>query len=550
MLVGFIAVAAVIPLLVFVGIVLGIWAILSSISNRNSRALDRLARLSRPPSLGGHRRPEAENQQLPGPGGHREMFASPMMPKTELEQNALKTKLANAGFRSDAATMVYSGARFGSLLLFSLVSVIIFIPGQGLCWSSGQWIVIFTGVGFYLPSIILWWLRAKRQEAIFLTLPDALDLLVVCVEAGLGLDAAMRKVCDEMSEHAKVMCEELSLANFQLQMGRPRREVLHDLGVRTGVDDVRALAAILIQADRFGSSIAHAFRVQSDRCGRAAEQLAEEKAAKTAVQLLSPVDPVHLPWHLRGAGGAGGDQHHGNHVQVTCHGVAADARAGGRPSRRGGRLLLEEGGMKGIICAVGGDPEFWPAVSALFAGCQCYRNLVDPCWPERYNAVARQSVVETFAGQVGNGHVLNQTVWNYHFETGTDKLTPGGLERLAYLTRVRPAPDPKLFLQTAHDIPAYNPAGPEKYEQARADLDAKRRVAVLKFLGAETAGRPVPFIVDVIDAPVPGLAAPPAATIIQKHYLNFQGMLSGFGGNISGGSSSGGGGGGTGTGGR
>ena len=99
----------------------------------------------------------------------------------------------------------------------------------------------------------------------------------------------MRKVCDEMGTHAKVICEELSLANFQLQMGRPRREVLHDLGVRTGVDDVRSLAAILIQADRFGSSIAQALRVQSDSMRTRRKQVAEEKAAKTAVQLLFPL---------------------------------------------------------------------------------------------------------------------------------------------------------------------------------------------------------------------------------------------------------------------
>ncbi len=92
-----------------------------------------------------------------------------------------------------------------------------------------------------------------------------------------------------MKDHAKVICEELSLANFQLQMGRPRREVLHDLGVRTGVDDVRSLAAILIQADRFGSSIAQALRVQSDSMRTRRKQLAEEKAAKTAVQLIFPL---------------------------------------------------------------------------------------------------------------------------------------------------------------------------------------------------------------------------------------------------------------------
>jgi tight adherence protein C len=96
-------------------------------------------------------------------------------------------------------------------------------------------------------------------------------------------------VCEEMKDHAKTICAELSLANFQLQMGRPRREVLHDLGVRTGVDDVRSLAAILIQADRFGSSIAQALRVQSDSMRTRRKQLAEEKAAKTAVQLIFPL---------------------------------------------------------------------------------------------------------------------------------------------------------------------------------------------------------------------------------------------------------------------
>ena len=99
----------------------------------------------------------------------------------------------------------------------------------------------------------------------------------------------MRRVTDEMKGHAKTISEEFALANLQLQMGRPRREVLHDLGVRTGVDDVRSLAAILIQADRFGSSVAQALRVQSDSMRVRRRQIAEEKAAKTAVQMLFPL---------------------------------------------------------------------------------------------------------------------------------------------------------------------------------------------------------------------------------------------------------------------
>ncbi len=278
-----------IPLFVFGLIVLGIWSVLSMISARNSRAQERLARLSRPASLAEIEDPTKKPDRFQGLVETAKALSSPLMPQSETEQSALKLKLANAGFRSDAAPLVYSGIRFASFLLFLCIGLALVVPKEGFNLGAMKWVAMITAVGFYLPNIILWYLRTKRQEAIFLTLPDALDLLVVCVESGLGLDAAMRKVCEEMSEHAKVICEEFSLANFQLQMGRPRREVLHDLGVRTGVDDVRSLAAILIQADRFGSSIAQALRVQSDSMRTRRKQIAEEKAAKTAVQLIFPL---------------------------------------------------------------------------------------------------------------------------------------------------------------------------------------------------------------------------------------------------------------------
>jgi tight adherence protein C len=278
-----------IPLLVFAGFVAGIFAVLTMISNRNSRAQERLERISRPQSLAELEDPKYKKERFQGVMETAKALSRPLMPQTELEQSELKTKLANAGFRSDTAVPIYLGLRFGSFILFFLVSVAVFLPRYGMTVQALKPIVLVTGFGFYLPSTILWLIRSKRQEEIFLSLPDALDLLVVCVESGLGLDAAMRKVCDEMKDHAKVICEELSLANFQLQMGRPRREVLHDLGVRTGVDDVKALAAILIQADRFGSSIAQALRVQSDSMRTRRKQIAEEKAAKTAVQLIFPL---------------------------------------------------------------------------------------------------------------------------------------------------------------------------------------------------------------------------------------------------------------------
>jgi tight adherence protein C len=280
----------VLPVLVFGGVVMGIWAVLSVISERNSRMQDRLKRHSRPASLAELEAPAAKKtDRFQAITDLAKNIADPMMPKTELEQSELKIRLANAGFRSESAAAVYSGIRLVSLGIFFAISLAVVLPMNDDMFNKLKYVVAITGVGFYLPAIILWYIRRKRQQEIFLTLPDALDLMVVCVESGLGLDAAMRRVCDEMKDHAKVLGEEISLANFQLQMGRPKREVLHDLGVRTGVDDVRSLAAILIQADRFGSSVAQALRVQSESMRVRRRQIAEEKAAKTAVQMLFPL---------------------------------------------------------------------------------------------------------------------------------------------------------------------------------------------------------------------------------------------------------------------
>ncbi|MDW8244661.1 MAG: type II secretion system F family protein [Thermogemmata sp.] len=289
-LLAFLTAEDVLPILVFAAIAAGVFWILSAISQRNSLAEERLKRLSRSPSLvelelEAHK----SKEHLAGLKDMIGQLGEVMDSGNEPERNSLRVKLANAGFRSERAVAVYQGIRLICLLAFLFPALFFFLLKEGFTLRSIQWVVILGGIGFYLPQIVLWYLRTSRQKEIFLTLPDALDLLVVCVESGLGLDAAMRKVTHEMKNHAKVLCEEFELANMQLQMGRPRREVLHDLGVRTGVDDVRALAAILIQADRFGSSIAHALRVQSDSMRTRRRQLAEEKAAKTAVQLIFPL---------------------------------------------------------------------------------------------------------------------------------------------------------------------------------------------------------------------------------------------------------------------
>ena len=277
------------PIFVFVAMVAGTFWVLSTISRRNSQAEDRLERIGRPKSLVDIEMQAESRQRFAGLKDAFSNLGGVMDNGNESEKNSLKVKLANAGFRSEQAAGVYQGIRVVCLVAFLLPALFFFLLKDGFTVRSIQYTVLLAGLGFYIPQIGLWHLRSTRQKEIFLTLPDALDLLVVCVESGLGLDAALRKVTDEMKNHAKIICEELQLANLQLQMGRPRREVLHDLGVRTGVDDVRSLAAILIQADRFGSSIAQALRVQSDSMRTRRRQLAEEKAAKTAVQLIFPL---------------------------------------------------------------------------------------------------------------------------------------------------------------------------------------------------------------------------------------------------------------------
>lgn len=217
------------------------------------------------------------------------LLSKPLQPSSSEELSKLKLRLLNAGFRGEQAVQIYLGMKFLALLVSLAVAIPLLCARYGLTRAGFSYMVMGGAVGFYAPALALGYLRKRRMEALFLGLPDALDLMVVCVEAGLGLDAAMRRVTAEMAASCPVLCEEFAIANFQLQMGRTRKEVLHDLGTRTGVNDMRALAAVLIQAERFGTGIATALRVQSDAMRTRRKQLAEERAAKTAVQLIFPL---------------------------------------------------------------------------------------------------------------------------------------------------------------------------------------------------------------------------------------------------------------------
>ena len=208
---------------------------------------------------------------------------------TAAEMGKLRETLVNAGFRSENAPVMFKG------LQLIITAIGLFIGGvYGLVADGFTQGLIIKGaigvvVGFMGPALVLGHLAKKRREKIFLGLPDALDLMVVCVEAGLGMDQALRKVADEMVKCHVDIGEEFEIANKQLQFGQSRNEVLHALGQRSGVDDLKQLVSILIQADKFGSSVATALRVQSDAMRVKRRQIAEEKAAKTAVKMIFPL---------------------------------------------------------------------------------------------------------------------------------------------------------------------------------------------------------------------------------------------------------------------
>lgn len=268
----------------------GAWCLLDFFARHKPRAEERLDEYREPNS---RRTDKLKGAKKGGMSKALEnvapALAKPLQPKTEEEVSKAREKLNTAGFRSEAAPQIYWSLKVAGLIAGFVIGGGVVVVTKGFTIDSLTYAGMIAGVCFYLPEVGLFLVRKSRQDNIFYGLPDALDLMVVCVEAGLGLDQAMRKVAEEMQKSYKVISEEFALSNFQLQMGRARNDVLHELGSRTGVDDLKALAAILIQADKFGSSVAQALRVQSDSMRTKRSQMAEEKAAKTAVKLIFPL---------------------------------------------------------------------------------------------------------------------------------------------------------------------------------------------------------------------------------------------------------------------
>ncbi|HEY8608161.1 MAG TPA: type II secretion system F family protein [Noviherbaspirillum sp.] len=218
-------------------------------------------------------------------------LASLAAPADSAGISSLRARLQHAGLRDSDVLSAYFAAKtvlaFAAPAMLWLACVLagVALPGRILLVAA----LVAAAAGFYLPNVLLALAVARRQRAIFESLPDALDLLTVCIEAGLGIDAGFARVASEIESTCPALAEELQLMTLELRAGQGKEQALRNLGRRTGVGDVDALVAMLIQAEQFGTSVADSLRVHSAHLRTHRRQRAEERAAKVALKLLMPL---------------------------------------------------------------------------------------------------------------------------------------------------------------------------------------------------------------------------------------------------------------------
>ena len=217
-------------------------------------------------------------------------FAKLSTPEGDWENSPLRIRFFHAGIRQPNARLLYFGAK---TLLPLVLAALAFIAMRAFNQSSGLEIVFYillaALIGCYLPNVLLHVAIAMRQREIFETFADAADLMLVCMEAGLGLDAALTKVADEVRRKSLALAEELHLTNLEMRAGASRDKALRNLALRTGVEEVGTFATMLTQADKFGTSIGDSLRVFSEDLREKRQVRAEEAAAKVPTKLLFPL---------------------------------------------------------------------------------------------------------------------------------------------------------------------------------------------------------------------------------------------------------------------
>ncbi len=201
----------------------------------------------------------------------------------------VRTRLIHAGYREPSALPIFLGGRIlaaGVLYFYGVLIGIALGVGGGMAIFLGLW---GAAAGWVIPNFLLSARIAKRQKAIQKLLPDAVDLLVICVEAGLALNQAFQRVAVEMRHAGELLTTEISQMNLEIRAGTPRDQALMGLADRTGVPDLRSLAVMLVQTERFGTSIADSLRIHADTMRTKRQQRAEEAAAKTTIKMVFPL---------------------------------------------------------------------------------------------------------------------------------------------------------------------------------------------------------------------------------------------------------------------
>lgn len=215
------------------------------------------------------------------------------LPKEGWETSRLRLRFLNAGWRRASAPILYFAAKAGlALVLPLLLMALLGIGTVNLGWGRNQTMVallVAAATGYYLPNLLLALRIASHQREVLDAFPDAVDLIIVCIEAGLGLDAALARAGQEMRIRSPALADELHLVGLELRVGASREQALRNLALRTGLDDLGAMVTMLIQADRFGTSIADSLRVHADGLRTRRRQRAEEAAAKLPLKLLFPL---------------------------------------------------------------------------------------------------------------------------------------------------------------------------------------------------------------------------------------------------------------------
>jgi len=204
----------------------------------------------------------------------------------------VRPKFLKAGIRSDRAPAVFWGAKVVLAVVLPLGFILFRVAAPHVIISTPMSVAIFTGLalfGFYLPDIWLLNKVQKRREHILKGFPDALDLMVVCVEAGMGLDSAISRVAKESRSNNATLSEELHLYNLEIRAGMPRKDALKNLAMRTDLQEMHNLVTLLLQTDKFGTSVSQALKVFSETMRTQRFQRAEEKAAKIPIKLLFPL---------------------------------------------------------------------------------------------------------------------------------------------------------------------------------------------------------------------------------------------------------------------